>query len=197
VRVCEAYVIGIEARHKRGEPIAHIASGASFFVSRVDAAIEPRLPPSSPLRGHIGIDNCKVVYARQRKLLADQRKRRLGRVRAPGQRLLWASTGTKNPQYRDVLYVEELIGPDTINTVPNTTLSAFLDHGRVRPTLTEGLTASQRRLRELTRAGIDLDALGEELQRAGVESFSKSHLAIVAYVERRSAGAAQPQPSRP
>jgi transaldolase/glucose-6-phosphate isomerase len=196
LRVCEAYFIGIEARLKRGEPVAQIASVASFFVSRVDAELEARLPAGSPLRGRIGIDNCKVVYARQRKLLADERAKRLAQAGAQLQRLLWASTGTKNPEYRDVLYIEELIGADTVNTVPNATLSAFLDHGRVRPTLAKGVTASQRRLRALARSGIDLDALGEPLQRTGVELFSKSHLGILAHIERRSAGP-QPQPTRP
>lgn len=193
--VADAFLRGMEARVRRGERLDEVNSMASFFVSRVDSAVDPLLPEDSPLRGRIGIANCKVAYARWRELYADSRWRALESKGARPQRLLWGSTGTKNRAYSDVMYVEELIGPETINTVPDATLKAFLDHGKVRATLTEHVEESRRALAELAQAGVDLDVVCERLQRDGVRAFAESYEKLLRGIaEREQALAPAPQP---
>ena len=145
-KVAHAYIEGLEARAARGEPLGHVASVASFFVSRIDTLadtlIEEKLKTASGtdkarlegLMGRVAIANARLAYQSYKRIFAGPRWQALAARGAQTQRVLWASTGTKNPRYRDVLYVEELIGPDTVNTVPPDTLSAFRDHGRPRAT---------------------------------------------------------------
>lgn len=172
--VAGAYLRGV-ARAPRPE---RVASVASFFVSRVDSKVDPLLtavgtPEAEALLGTVAIDNSKMAYRRFRELFHGDAFADLRRRGVRAQRVLWASTSTKNPAYRDVVYVEQLIGPETVNTMPPQTLEAFRDHGEVRPTLEEGVDEAERRLVRLASLGIDLDRATEELQEEGVEKFSK------------------------
>jgi transaldolase len=171
-KVALAYIRGLERRVEGGQPLDRIASVASFFVSRVDAAVDGLLPESSPLRGTVAIANAKLAYHRFRRLFSGKRWDRLAREGARVQRPLWASTGTKDPAYSDLLYVEELVGPDTVTTVPETTLNAFRDHGVVRPgAVMEGLEEAERTLGLLDGLGIDLGVLADRLVAQGLEAF--------------------------
>jgi transaldolase len=174
--VAAAFLRGIE----RAEDPMRIASAASIFVSRMDVAIDRVLdeigtPEALALRGKVAIANAQLIYARFRKLFYSARfaALRLRGVRV--QRVLWASTGTKDAAYSDVRYVEELIGPDTINTVPPSTLQAFREHGRVRGlTLEEGFASAKLIIKQLSTSGIDLDAVAQQLQTDGVAAFNSS-----------------------
>jgi transaldolase len=171
-KVARAYIRGLERRLEAGGPLDRIASVASFFVSRVDAAVDGLLPEGSPLRGKVAIANAKVAYERFRQLFSGKRWERLRRAGARVQRPLWASTGTKDPAYSDVLYVEELVGPDTVTTVPEATLNAFRDHGLVRlGAVMEGLEEAEKTLGLLPRHGIDLDVIADRLVGQGLEAF--------------------------
>jgi transaldolase len=171
-KVAVAYIRGLERHLEAGEPLDRIASVASFFVSRVDAAVDGLLPEGSPLRGTVAIANAKVAYQRFRQLFAGERWERLARAGGRVQRPLWASTGTKDPAYSDVLYVEELVGPDTVATVPEATLNAFRDHGFVRPgAVLEGLEKAERTLDLLPEHEIDLRAITDLLVDEGLEAF--------------------------
>ena len=173
--VANAYISGLE----RNFQPQRVSSVASFFVSRVDTAVDKALekigtPEALALRGAIGIANCKMVYQRFREIFASDRWKTLAKRGARLQRVLWASTGTKNPAYSDVLYIESLIGPDSINTMPPATMNAFRDHGKVRDTITEGLDEARAALEELAKLGIDLNSITENLQDDGVKAFSES-----------------------
>lgn len=170
--VAQAYLRGVA----RSEEPARVASVASFFVSRVDSKIDPLLEAegsqeAAALMGTIGIDNSKAAYARYQELFEGEAFADLAARGARPQRVLWASTSTKDPAYRDVLYVEELIGPNTVNTIPPETLEAFRDHGQARPSLLEGTEEARARLEALAKLGFDLDQLTEELQEEGVRKF--------------------------
>jgi transaldolase/transaldolase/glucose-6-phosphate isomerase len=170
--VAQAYLRGVE----RTAAPERVASVASFFVSRVDSKIDPLLAADGSeaaraLEGSIGIANSKAVYRRYGQLFEGDGFAPLADRGARPQRVLWASTSTKNPAYRDVLYVEELIGPNTVNTIPPDTLDAFRDHGEARGSLLEDVAEAQRQLADLARLGLDLDALTEELQEEGVAKF--------------------------
>ena len=175
--VVEAYLRGLEERRRRGEGVPQrIASVASVFVSRMDTAVDRLLTARDDaegrgLLGRAAIANAKLIYQRFRKLFAGKRFQALG---ARVQRPLWASTSTKNPAYRDVRYVEELIGPHTVNTLPPETIAAFRDHGEVRPTLEEDLDRARRTVERLRGLGIDLETVGEQLLAEGVRSFQAS-----------------------
>jgi transaldolase/glucose-6-phosphate isomerase len=171
--VSEAYLSGLEKLAHSGGDLSKVASVASFFVSRVDAAVDKLLPNGSSLRGKIAIANAKAAYARFKKTCESQRFAALKKRGARVQRLLWASTGVKNPHYRDVMYVEELIGPDTVSTVPPATLDAFRDHGRPRLSLAENLDEATKQLAALKDLGIDLDAVTRRLKNEGVDLFEK------------------------
>jgi len=173
--VALAYIKGLERRLEAGQPIGQIASVASFFVSRVDTAVDALLPETSPLRGKTAIANAKIAYQIFKRLFSGERWERLAAAGAHVQRPLWASTSTKNPAYSDVLYVEELIGPDTVNTMPESTLRAFADHGRVRPTVEGGVDEAERVIASLAEAGVDLDAVTAKVLEEGVESFAKDY----------------------
>ena len=148
---------------------------ASFFVSRVDAKADEQLPEDSRLRGRVAVANAKLAYQLYQQRFSDQRWAKLAAAGGRPQRPLWASTGTKNPAYSDVLYVEELIGPDVVSTMPDKTLRAFADHGRVAPTIDSGIDEAQQVLEELTNTGVDLDVITTALEREGVASFCDSY----------------------
>ncbi len=184
--VAGAYLRALE----RSPDPTRLASVASFFVSRVDTKVDRRLeeierPEALALRGKIAVANSKVAYRRFEELFHGEPFAEHRRRGAHVQRVLWASTSTKNPAYRDVLYVEELIGPETVNTMPPATVEAFRDHGRVRPSLTEGLDEARAQLERLTALGVDLDLVTEELQSEGVEKFAQPFDRLLATLEEK------------
>jgi transaldolase/glucose-6-phosphate isomerase len=198
-KVAEAYIQGVEQLVARGGDPKRIASVASFFVSRVDtlvdAMIATRLEATtdarerSVLRGLVGkaaIANAKVAYQRYRELFGSERWRALARSGAQTQRVLWASTGTKNPDYRDVIYVEELIGPDTVNTIPPATLDAFRDHGRSRASLTEDVESAYGTMKMLEQTGISMHKAAETLLVEGLRLFSDAFDQLLKAVEKQS-----------
>ncbi|MGE5361804.1 MAG: transaldolase, partial [Bacteroidales bacterium] len=173
--VAQAYLRGIA---RCADP-RRVCSVASFFVSRVDTKVDQALDrlgtdQALALRGRIAVANAKIAYERFKALFLGPEFETLRGKGARVQRPLWASTGTKDPKYRDVKYVEELIGPDTVNTMPPATLDAFRDHGHVQPTLEEGVEDARRQIAELGRLGIDLDHVADQLQQEGLDSFDKS-----------------------
>ena len=184
-QVIDAYVAGLERRVAAGEPVDAIASVASFFVSRVDTKADALLPAESPLRGRLAIANAHVAYGRYRERFADERWRALAAAGAHPQRPLWASTGTKDPAYSDVLYVEELIAPGVVNTMPEATLRAFADHGQATRVLSESNAAAEEVLAAAREAGIDLAAVTAQLEREGVQSFCASYDELIDRIETR------------
>jgi len=180
--VMEAYMAGLEKRAAAGGDLSRVASVASFFVSRVDSAVDRQLEALiragrddlKPLLGRAAIANTRLAYARYKEIFGSERFAALRAKGAQVQRPLWASTGTKNPQYSDVLYVETLIGPDTVNTVPPATLAAFKDHGRVAATLNGNVDDAHATLARLAEAGIDLGVVTRDLQIEGVKAFVES-----------------------
>jgi transaldolase len=172
--------------------LSSIASVASFFISRIDSALDPLLAQKQPLlQGKIAIANAKVAYQRFKTLFSGDRFAPLAAAGAGPQRLLWASTSTKNPSYSDVLYVEALIGPQTVNTMPPTTYRAFRDHGVVAATLDEGIEVAQAQLEALTSLGIDLHAVTRELEATGVATFVKAFDNLLAAIETKIAALAE------
>jgi transaldolase len=189
--VVEAYLAGLEERAAAGGDLSGVASVASFFVSRVDTLLDPILEerveeggPDADLAesrlGTAAIDNAKLAYQAWLELFSGPRWEALAAKGARPQRCLWASTSTKNPNYRDVLYSEELIGPDTVNTMPLSTVEAFADHGIVRgDTLLEDLDRARRLWSDLIRVGIDEEEVGEQLEAEGVEKFAASYQKVL------------------
>jgi transaldolase len=178
-----------------GQPVDAIASVASFFVSRVDAKADARLSAGSDLRGRVAIANARRAYGRYRDRFADARWHALRAAGAHTQRPLWASTGTKDPAYSDVLYVEELIAPDVINTMPESTLRAFADHGDASRRF--GRSDGAETLESAEEAGIDLAAITAELERKGVRSFCDSYQELLDCIQaklQRTAPVAAPTP---
>jgi transaldolase len=187
-QVADAYLRGLEQRVQAKQSIAQIASVASLFVSRVDTKVDKLLAAQSEatsdagererlqtLEGHVALANAKLMYQRYKELFgANERWQKLKQQGARVQRLLWASTSTKNPAYPDTYYVEALIGPDTVDTLPPQTIEAFRDHGRVAPRLEEGLDEARATLKQLAEVGISLQQVTQELQDEGVASFAKS-----------------------
>jgi transaldolase len=178
--VADAFIAGLEDRAAKGLPIEDIASVASFFLSRIDALVDPMLEKANvddgrKLRGQIAISSAKIAYQMYKKIFRDDRFRKLADLGAKTQRVLWASTGTKDPEYSDVKYVEALIGPDTINTLPLKTLEAYRDHGNPAPRLEENPGEAYRNLERLAELGIDLDRLTLQLEDEGVEKFNKPY----------------------
>jgi transaldolase len=184
-QVIDAYRRGLEARAKAGAPVDGITSVASFFLSRIDTKVDAQLPGSSPLRGQIAVASARVAYQRYLAKFTGPEWERLAQAGARRQRPLWASTGTKNPAYSDVLYVAQLIGPDVVSTMPQQTLRAFADHGRVARTLDADPTAAEQILIDAERAGIDLGAVTGELEREGVRSFCDSYHQLLECVEHK------------
>lgn len=186
-QVIEAYLHGLERRAEAGEPLGGVSSVASFFVSRVDAKADPELPQDSPLRGRVAIAGAHVAYGRYLARFSGERWEKLERLGARRQRPLWASTGTKDPAYSDVLYVERLIAPGVINTMPEKTLRAFADHGDVRRALDANPAEAERVLAKAAEAGLDLAAVTAELEREGVESFRDAYDELLRCIESRLA----------
>ena len=187
-QVAEAYLAGLEARAAQGLDISHIGSVASFFVSRIDSAIDA-MPAAKEhgVAGKIAIANAKLTYHVYQKLIASPRWAALAAKGAMPQRLLWASTSTKNPSYRDVMYVEELIGPDTVDTIPPATLNAFRDHGHPRTSLTEDLEAAQETMESLAKAGISMKAVTDKLLEEGVQLFASAFAQLLEATGKASA----------
>ncbi|MGN6749870.1 MAG: bifunctional transaldolase/phosoglucose isomerase [Xanthobacteraceae bacterium] len=197
-QVVEAYLSGLEALAARGEDISQIASVASFFVSRIDTEVDKLLDEKiarandpdekarlAALKGKVAVANAKLAYQRYLRLFAGERWHALAANGAKPQRLLWASTGTKNKAYSDVLYIEELIGPHTINTMPLATIDAFRDHGKLHDTLTSDVAEAQRLLGELDRAGVSLQAVTDKLIRDGVRLFADAADKLLAAVAHK------------
>src|SRR5215218_643934 len=175
--VAEAYIRGLERLVEAGGDPGRVASVASFFVSRVDTETDRRLDEMGgrdELKGKLAIANAKLAYQRYKEIFAGNRWEALSSRGATTQRCLWASTSTKNPAYRDVMYVEELIGPETVNTMPKETIEAFQDHGVVAETLERDVDAARRLLDELSAVGVDYDDVVDTLEREGVQKFSDS-----------------------
>jgi transaldolase len=176
--VMEAYIRGVERLVEDGGDPSTVHSVASFFVSRVDTETDNRLDEiggdATGLKGKLGIANAKLAYQNYLETFATARWQELEAKGATKQRCLWASTSTKNPEYRDVMYVEELIGPETVNTMPEETIRAFQDHGRVAETLTKDVDAARKLFLDLREAGIDYDDVTETLEQEGVKKFADS-----------------------
>jgi transaldolase len=187
--VAEAYLHGLERLVEAGGDPTHVASVASFFVSRVDTEADRRLAEigREDLQGKLAVANAKLAYEQYLEVFSGPRWEALAAAGARPQRCLWASTSTKNPAYRDVLYVEELIGPDTVNTMPFETIAAFQDHGVVREMLTKGVDEARALVRELQAAGIDYDDVTETLEREGVQKFSESFAALLEGIDAKRA----------
>jgi transaldolase len=188
--VVESYVRGLERLVASGGDPARVSSVASFFVSRVDTEADRRLADlgREELAGRLAVANARLAYRHWQQAFAGERWEYLAAKGARPQRCLWASTSTKNPAYRDVLYVEELIGPDTVNTMPPETVRAFADHGDVRgDTLLEGLSDAERLLEELARAGVDYDDVVAVLEAEGVRKFADSFTALLDGIVEKTA----------
>ena len=195
-RIIDAYIAGLEERAKAGKPINRISSVASFFVSRVDSEIDKRIdalitatPAKSAtlkaLKGKAAIANAKLAYALFQKKFAGPRWDALAAKGARVQRPLWASTSTKNPEYRDVMYVEQLIGPNTVNTLPPATLDAFRDHGEVARSVDQDIGSARKVIADLEAAGISLADVTAKLLKDGIASFQKSFDGLLANLEKK------------
>ncbi len=185
-QVAEAFLTALEARAAKGQDISHIASVASFFVSRIDTLVDSKIDEKlkstttdagqklllESIRGKIAIANARLTYKKYQELFGGPRWKALAAKGAQTQRLLWASTSTKNPKYRDVIYVEELIGADTVDTIPPATFDAFRDHGKLRPSLTENVEGATKTMADLANAGISMKEVTDKLMVDGVKLFA-------------------------
>jgi transaldolase / glucose-6-phosphate isomerase len=190
LEVAEAYLQGLEERNRGGKPVQDIASVASFFVSRVDTMIDPLLQnqltaapaeaEKQKIKGYLGkaaVANARLAYRKYREFFSGRRFQALKGARI--QRILWGSTGTKNPAYSDVKYVEELIGPDAINTLPEATLKAFMDHGKMPSTIENHLAEAEKLFPALKSLGIDIDQVTAKLEEEGVKLFADSFFSLL------------------
>jgi transaldolase len=184
-QVAEAYLAGLETLAAHGKPLRSVASVASFFLSRIDVLLDPRLEKliatdkskaalAEQFHGQVAILSAKAAYEIYKEIFAGERFRKLKAQGARTQRLLWASTSTKNPAYNDLKYVEALIGPETVDTVPLETLAAYRDHGDPVPRLANGAADASQTLRRLGEVGIDLDVTTQQLEDEGVKKFAKA-----------------------
>ena len=198
--VAEAFLSALEARAAKGQDISHIASVASFFVSRIDTLVDSKIDEKlkttkdagqiallESVRGKVAIANARLTYKKYLELYGGPRWKALSAKGAQTQRLLWASTSTKNPKYRDVLYVEELIGADTVDTIPPATFDAFRDHGKLRPSLTENVEGAAKTMADLAKAGISMKEVTDKLMVDGVKLFADAFRTLLAAVGK-SAG---------
>jgi len=195
--IMDAYLTGLEQRLEAGESIDQVASVASFFISRIDTNVDNRLDAlleatgenaqwAAALKGELAIANAKIAYARHKEIFSGTRWERLEASDAQIQRPLWASTSAKNPDYPDTMYVDELIGPDTVNTIPPHTLDAFRDEGTAEElTLEADLNAAQAQMNELAALGISIDEVTEELEGEGVRAFAEAFTDLLESVEQR------------
>jgi len=198
-KVADAYIAGLEDLAERGGNLKKMASVASFFISRIDTLVDSKLEEKTQattdakqqaflkdLRGKIAIANGKLTYQRYQKIFSGSRWQALAAKGAQTQRVLWASTSTKNPAYRDVIYVEELIGADTVNTMPPATVDAFRDHGKLRDSLTEDVPAAAQVMADLARAGISIKEVTDKLTEDGVKLFADAFDKLLAAVEKNT-----------
>jgi transaldolase len=196
-QVAEAYLAGIEARTARGLAVNHVASVASFFVSRIDAHVDPLLESffgqgakaadtARGLHGQVAVASARLAYQEFKETFGGPRFKALARAGARPQRLLWASTGTKNPAYSDVKYVEALIGAETVNTAPLETLAAYRDHGDPKPRLELGVREARRAMVQLNELGIRIDDVAQQLEDAGVEKFNLPFDQLMAALAQKS-----------
>jgi transaldolase/glucose-6-phosphate isomerase len=201
--VAEAFIAGLEDLAKCGGDLSRAASVASFFVSRIDTMIDSQLDAHAKnaktdadralalgLQGKVAIANAKLTYQRYKEIFNGPRWQALAARGAQTQRVLWASTSTKNPAYSDVLYVDELIGPDTVNTIPPATFDAFRDHGRPRPSLEENIDAARQVMQNLPRAGVSMKQVTDQLTADGVKLFAEAFDKLLAAVAKSSKKAA-------
>ncbi len=199
-QVAEAYQAGLESLVEHGKAVDKAASVASFFLSRIDVLLDPQLEKkaneagpnaglAAELRGQAAIASAKAAYGLYRELFYSPRFNRLARLGARTQRLLWASTSTKNPAYSDVKYVEPLIGVDTINTLPTETIDAYRQHGKPSLQLDKGIAEARRVLKDLEKLGIDLDASTQQLEDEGVDKFNKALDQLMAVIKEKRAEA--------
>jgi transaldolase / glucose-6-phosphate isomerase len=198
--VADAYISGLEDLVAKGGDPHKVASVASFFVSRIDTlvdeALDRKIAAADPaekqrlgaLKGKVAIANAKLAYRLYRQVFTDERWQRLAQSGAQTQRLLWASTGTKNKAYSDVLYVEELIAPDTVSTMPPATMDAFRDHGQVRPSLEQHVDEAQHVMATLGQLGISIDAVTQKLTEDGVKTFDDAFDKLLGALERKRRG---------
>jgi transaldolase / glucose-6-phosphate isomerase len=197
--VAEAFIAGVETLAKNGGDLSRIASVASFFVSRIDTLIDGKLadsiknPPAGfnsvlagSLQGKIAIANAKLTYQKYKQIFSGPRWQSLASRGATTQRVLWASTGTKNKAYSDVLYVDELIGPDTVNTIPPATFDAYRDHGHPRASLEENIDAARKEMSDLARVGISMKAVTDKLTEDGVKLFADAFDELLAAVDKQA-----------
>jgi transaldolase len=196
-QVVEAYIAGIEARAVQGKPVKHVASVASFFVSRIDALVDPLLDKpvarggkeadlAKKVRGQVAIASAKMAYQIYKEIFSSDRFKMLAGQGARVQRLLWASTSTKNPDYSAVKYVEALIGPDTVNTTPIETLDAYRDHGEPKARLEQDVKEARLVLERLPELGISIDKVTRQLEDEGVEKFDQPFDKLMATLAQRS-----------
>jgi len=194
--VVEAYLLGLETMAARGKALAQVSSVASFFLSRIDVLIDPLLEKirlqdgpiaeiAAGLHGQVAISSAKVAYQMYQEIFSGERFQKLAKFGARTQRLLWASTGTKNPDYSDIKYIEALIGRETINTMPPETLNAYRDHGKPLSQLEEGTQEAYRVLEALGQAGVDLDASTQELEDEGVSKFNQAFAKLTAALQEK------------
>jgi transaldolase len=199
-RVARAYIAALQARHARGESVDRIASVASFFVSRVDALVDKQLDALiagtkdeakqaelEVLKGKAAVANAKLAYKAYQEIFSGSEWETLAAAGAKVQRPLWASTSVKNPAYPDTLYVDELIGPDTVNTMPRPTIIAFLDHGTVARTIDTGVDEAAATMTALQAAGIDFQAVTDQLEEEGIAAFVKSFDSLLSGVASKRA----------
>jgi transaldolase / glucose-6-phosphate isomerase len=191
-KVAEAYIAALEARAAKGQDVSHIASVASFFVSRIDTLVDSKIDELlktatgdtktllESIHGKIAIANAKLTYKKYEELFSGPRWQALAAKGAQTQRLLWASTSTKNPKYRDVIYVEELIGADTVDTIPPATFDAFRDHGKLRKSLTEDVPGAAKIMDNLAKAGISMKEVTDKLLVDGVKIFADAFKTLLA-----------------
>jgi transaldolase len=207
--VAAAYIAGLEERAAAGKPLARVRSVASFFLSRIDALVDPKLEEimarggpkgetAAKLHGQVAIASAKQAYQIYKEIFSEERFQRLGDKGARPQRVLWASTSTKNPDYSDVKYVEALIGPETINTVPLKTLKAYRDHGNPKERLEQDLEGARRVLQLLPEVQIDIDQVTQQLEEEGVDKFNRPYDSLMNTLARKRSEwlAKKPQPQK-
>ena len=195
-KVAEAYIAGLEELQKRGGDLKKMAGVASFFISRIDTLVDSKIDEKlktadaqqqgllKSIKGKVAIANGKLTYQSYMKIFSGPRWQALASKGAQTQRVLWASTSTKNPAYRDVMYVEELIGPDTVNTMPPATIDAFRDHGKLRNSLTEDVPGAQKVMNDLEKAGISMKEVTTKLTSDGVKLFADAFHKLLSVVEK-------------
>ena len=187
LEVMQAYLAGLEKRHSRGGSIAEVASVASFFVSRVDTMVDKILEEKNALKlsGKAAIANSQLAYQKFEEIFSSARFGKLKAYGAQVQRPLWASTGTKNPKYSDVLYVDALVGHQTVDTIPPATLAAYRDHGRPAARLKEGMDEAAQTMKQIRSLGVDMDEVTQKCEDQGVALFSDSYKKIIQAIQAK------------